>query len=128
MNADSRTPKTVDEYIAGFPDDVQAILQRIRATIKEAAPAAEESIKYQIPTYTLKGNLVSFAAYQKHIGLYPAPSGTPEFNQALAVYRAEKSTVRFPLDKPIPYDLISQMVTLRVEDNAGRAAAKKKPA
>lgn len=125
--ASTPTPnQTVDAYIAAFPDDVQAILQQIRATIRQVAPDAEEAIKYQIPTYSLYGNLISFAAYQKHIGLYPAPSGTPEFNQALAVYRAEKATVRFPLDQPIPYDLIAQMVALRVEDNRGKAAARAK--
>lgn len=126
MSSKAPPARTVDEYIAGFPADVQSILQQIRATIRRSAPDAEEAIKYQIPTYTLYGNLISFAAYQKHIGLYPAPSGTPEFNQALAVYRAEKATVRFPLDQPIPYDLISQMVALRVQDNRGKAEARAK--
>lgn len=126
MGSKAPPAKTVDEYIAAFPADVQSILQQIRATIRRSAPDAEEAIKYQIPTYTLYGNLISFAAYQKHIGLYPAPSGTPEFNQALALYRAEKATVRFPLDQPIPYDLISQMVALRVQDNRGKAEARAK--
>jgi uncharacterized protein YdhG (YjbR/CyaY superfamily) len=119
-------PRDVDEYIAGFPKDVQRILQRVRKTIRSAAPAAEEKISYQIPTFSLKGNLLSFAAYKKHIGLYPAPKGSERFNKELSLYRAEKSTVRFPLDQPIPYDLITQIVRLRVKDNLKRAAAKAK--
>ena len=124
MKTDQTAPKTIDEYIAGFPDDVQEILEKIRMTIRKAAPDAEETIKYQIPTFTLKGNLVSFAAYQKHIGLYPAPTGTLKFNKELSVYRAAKASVRFPLDKPIPLDLISQIVKLRVKENFRRAEAK----
>jgi uncharacterized protein YdhG (YjbR/CyaY superfamily) len=118
--------KTIDEYIAGFPKDVQAVLKKIRQTIRKAAPDAEETIKYQIPTFTLKGNLVSFAAYKTHIGLYPAPSGSQKFNRALSAYRAAKSTMRFPLGQPVPYDLISEIVRLRVKDNLGRAKAKGK--
>jgi uncharacterized protein YdhG (YjbR/CyaY superfamily) len=126
MRADQTAPKNVDEYIAGFPDDVQEILEKMRLTIREAAPDAEETIKYQMPTFTLKGNLVSFAAYKKHIGLYPAPAGTKKFNKELSVYRAAKSSVRFPLDGPIPFDLISQIVKLRVKENLERAGAKQK--
>ena len=95
-------------------------------TIRKAAPEAQETIKYKMPTFTLKGNLIYFAAYKKHISIYPVPSGSESFNKEIAVYRAEKSTVRFPLDKPIPYDLIDQMVRLRVQDNLSRAAAKEK--
>lgn len=124
MKTNPTAPKTVDDYIAGYPEDVQEILEKIRLTIKKAAPDAEETIKYQIPTFTLKGNLVSFAAYKKHIGLYPAPTGTQKFNKALSVYRAAKSTARFPLDQPIPFDLISQLVKLRVRDNLERAKTK----
>jgi uncharacterized protein YdhG (YjbR/CyaY superfamily) len=126
MKMDQPAPKNVDEYIAGFPQDVQEILEKIRMTISEAAPGAEETIKYQIPTFTLKGNLVSFAAYQKHIGLYPAPNGTPEFNQELSVYRAGKASVRFPLDKPIPFDLIRKIVEFRVKANSERAEARQR--
>ena len=120
------TPTTIDEYIAGFPADVQEILTKIRTTIRNAAPDAEETISYRIPTFKLQGNLVSFAAYKKHIGLYPAPAGSRKFNKALSAYRAAKSSVRFPLDKPIPFDLITQIVKLRVKDNLRRAEAKAK--
>jgi len=117
------SPKTIEEYIAGFPDDVQEILQKIRMTIRKAAPDAEETIKYEMPTFTLKGNLVHFGAYKTHIGLYPAPTGDEKFNTELAAYKAEKGTVRFPLDKPIPFDLIGQIVELRVKENLKRAEA-----
>jgi len=119
-------PKDIDDYIAGFPGDVQQILKKIRIIIRKAAPEAEEAIKYQMPTFVLQGNLLSFAAYKRHIGLYPAPTGTEKFNKQLSPYRAAKSTVRFPLDKPIPFDLISQIVRLRVERNLERAKAKEK--
>jgi uncharacterized protein YdhG (YjbR/CyaY superfamily) len=117
MAASQTAPKTIDEYIAGFPDEVREILRKIRLTIREAAPDAQETISYQIPTFKLNGNLVSFAAYKKHIGLYPAPVGEEKFNRELSAYRAEKSTVRFPLDRPVPYDLIRRIVELRVENN-----------
>lgn len=126
MITDKTTPKDIDEYIAGFPKDVQEILEKVRITIKEAAPEAEETIKYQIPTFTLKGNLVHFAAYKKHIGFYPAPSGIEKFEKELSVYRSAKGSVQFPLDKPIPYDLISQIVTYRVKENIIRAETKGK--
>lgn len=126
MKTNQTAPKNIDEYIAGFPDDVQEILEKVRRTIRKAAPDAQETIKYQIPTYTLKGNLLSFAAYKKHIGLYPAPAGDKKFNKQLSVYKAAKSTVRFPLDKPIPYDLISRLVKYRVKDQLARAAKGKK--
>ena len=126
MRTNQTAPKTIDEYITGFPHDVQEILDKIRMTIRKAAPDAEETIKYQIPTFTLKGNLLSFAAYKKHIGFYPAPAGNEKFRQALSVYRAGKSSVRFPIDQPIPFDLISQMVKFRVKEHLERAAAKGK--
>lgn len=127
MSADQTAPRTIDEYIAGFPPDVQAILEKIRATIREVAPAAEEIISYQIPTFTLNGRyLVYFAAYQKHIGLYPAPRGVEAFREELAAYGGGKGTVRFPLDKPIPFDLIGRIVAFRVKENLGRAEAKGK--
>ena len=126
MGANQTAPKNIDEYIAGFPHDVQEILEKIRMTIRKAAPDAEEKISYQMPAFTLKGNLVSFAAYKKHIGLYPAPAGTKKFNKELSVYRAAKSSVRFPLDRPIPFDLISQIVKLRMKENLERAEAKQK--
>ena len=117
MKADRSAPKDIDDYIAGFPEDVQEILEKIRMTIRKAAPDAEETIKCQMPTFTLKGNLLSFAAYKKHVGLYPAPTGNEKFNKELSIYRAAKSSVRFPLDKPIHFGLISQIVKLRVKKN-----------
>ena len=127
MRTNQTAPKTIDDYIAGFPNDVQEILEKIRVTIRKAAPDAEETISYQMPTFTLKGKyLVYFAAYKKHIGLYPAPRGNAEFNEELSVYKAGKGTVRFPLDKPIPFDLISRIVKFRAKENLERAQAKGK--
>jgi uncharacterized protein YdhG (YjbR/CyaY superfamily) len=120
------TAKTIDEYIAAFPKEVQEILEKVRTTIHEAAPNAEETINYGIPTFTLNGNLVHFAAYKKHIGFYPTSSGIEKFKVELSVYEGAKGSVQFPLDKPIPYDLISRIVTFRVKDNLEKAAAKGK--
>ena len=121
----NQTPKDMDAYIAGFPDDVQEVLQKVRVTIRKAAPNAEETISYKMPTFTLKGKyLIYFAAYKKHIGLYPAPRGTEKFNKELSAYRAAKSSIRFALDKPIPFDLIRKIVKFRVEENLKRAEAK----
>ena len=118
--------KNIDEYIAGFPQDVQAILEKVRRTIRKAAPEAEETINYQIPTFTLEGNLVHFAAFEQHIGFYPTPSGIEKFKEELSVYEGAKGSVRFPLDEPIPYGLISKIVKFRVKENLARAAAKGK--
>ncbi len=126
MSTKQTAPETIDEYIAGFPNDVQAILQKIRLTIRKAAPDAKETIKYQIPTFTLKGNLVHFAAFKNHIGFYPTPTGTEKFQKELFVYKGAKGSVRFPLDKPIPFDLISKIVRFRVKENLARAEAKGK--
>jgi uncharacterized protein YdhG (YjbR/CyaY superfamily) len=126
MITDQPAPKTIDEYIAGFPQDVQEILEQIRRTIREAAPDAEETIKYQMPTFTLKGNLVHFAAFKKHIGFYPVPTGIEAFRDELAVYEGGKGSVRFPLDQPIPNDLIGGIVRFRVKENSERAEAKGK--
>lgn len=126
MNADQSKPKTIDEYIAGFPPGIQEILQKIRQTIKQAAPEAEETIKYQMPTFTLKGNLVHFAAFKNHIGLYPTPSGTAKFKTELSVYAGAKGSVRFPLDQPIPFDLIGDIVKFRAKENLDKAAAQRK--
>lgn len=126
MPASQTGPGTIDEYIAGFPTDVQQILQEIRMTIRKAAPDAAEAIKYQIPTFTLKGNLVHFAAYKKHIGFYPAPSGIEAFREELSAYEISKGAVRFPLDEPIPFDLIDRVVRFRVQENLARAEAKGK--
>lgn len=126
MRTDQTAPKAVDEYIAGFPDDVQEILEKIRMTIRKAAPDAEETIKYRMPTFTLKGNLVYFAAFKKHIGFYPIPTGIEKFKKALSVYEQGRGSVQFPLDKPIPYDLIRRIVKFRVKENLDRAEAKGK--
>ena len=126
MSTGDTVPKTIDEYIAGFPHDVQQILGKIRKTIKTAAPEAEEAIKYQMPTFTLRGNLVHFAAFKKHIGLYPTPTATEKFRQELSVYEGGKGSVRFPLGKPIPYSLISRIVKFRVKENLERAEARRK--
>jgi uncharacterized protein YdhG (YjbR/CyaY superfamily) len=119
-------PKDIDEYIAGFPKDIQERLQKIRNTIREAAPDAEEAIKYQMPTFTLQGNLVHFAAFKNHIGFYPAPRGIEAFQEELSAYEGAKGSVRFPLDQPIPYELIGRIVRFRVKDSLDKAAAKKK--
>jgi uncharacterized protein YdhG (YjbR/CyaY superfamily) len=117
---------TIDEYIAGFPPDVQEILQKIRATIRKAAPQAEEAIKYQMPTFVLHGNLVHFAAFKNHIGFYPVPTGIETFKKELAAYEGGKGSVQFPLDQPIPYGLISKIVKFRVKENLAKAEAKGK--
>ncbi len=126
MRTKQTAPKTIDEYIAGFPQDVQEILEKIRRTIRKAAPNAEETIKYQMPTFTLKGNLVYFAAFKKHIGFYPPATGNEKFKNELSVYEGAKGSVKFPLDKPIPYGLISKIVKFRVKENLERAEAKGK--
>ncbi len=126
MKNDQTAPKNIDEYIAGFPHDVQEILEKIRLTIRKAAPEAEETIKYKMPTFTLKGNLVYFAAFKKHIGFYPPPTGMEQFKNELSVYEGAKGSLKFPLDKPIPFALISRIVKFRVKENLDRAAAKGK--
>lgn len=122
--------ESVDEYIACFPADVQKILTRIRSTIRKAAPNAGEKIAYGIPTFTLSGNLVHFAAFKNHIGFYPDPSGIEKFKRELSPYEGAKGSVQFPLDRPIPYDLITRIVKFRVLENRGKARtpARKKPA
>ena len=121
-------PNNIDEYIAGFPKDTQKILEQIRATIKKAAPDAEETISYAIPTFTLRGKyLVYFAAYKKHVGFYPVPGGNKEFEKDFSSYRTSgKGTIQFPLDKPIPLNLITKIVKFRVKENLERGQTKKK--
>lgn len=127
MRTKQAAPQDIDEYIAGFPNDVQAILEKIRLTIRKAAPEAGEKISYQIPTFTLEGSyLVYFAAFKKHIGLYPVPRGNERFKDELSAYEGGKGTVRFPLDKPIPYSLITRIVKFRAKENLERAKAKGK--
>jgi uncharacterized protein YdhG (YjbR/CyaY superfamily) len=119
-------PQSIDEYIAGFSPEVQAILQRIRLAIAKAAPEAQESISYRIPTFTLSGALVYFAAFKKHIGFYPPVRGDAGLEKAVAPYAGEKGNLRFPLDQPIPYGLIERIVRLRVKQNLAKAGAKSK--
>jgi uncharacterized protein YdhG (YjbR/CyaY superfamily) len=126
MKTSQPGPENIDEYIAGFPQDIQKILQKIRRTIKKAAPGAEETISYKIPTFNLKGKyIVYFAAYKKHIGFYPVPMGKTEFKKELSAYEAGKGTAKFPLDKPIPFNLITKIVKFRVKENLAKAATKR---
>jgi len=123
---DNRTPPTsIDEYIALFPAEIQDILQKIRATIKAIVPDAVEAIKYQMPTFVFnKKNLVHFAAFKNHIGFYPTPSGIEQFKDAISIYINAKGSVQFPLNKPIPFDLIAAITAFRVEEE--QAKTKKK--
>ncbi len=115
-------PKTIDEYIAGFPKDIQSKLQALRTTIRQAAPEAEEALSYQMPTFKLAGkNLVHFAAFKNHIGFYPAPSGIEAFKKELSVYKTSKGAVQFPLDQPLPLKLITRIVKFRVKENLAKA-------
>ena len=108
---------TIDDYIKSVPKDVQSVLQGIRRTIRKAAPDAVETISYQMPTFKLNGKfLVSFAAWKHHVGMYPIPAGTAAFRKKLSEYKAAKSTVQFPLDEPVPHDLLTQLVTFRVKE------------
>ena len=111
------TAGSMDEYIAGFPKDIQKMLETVRTTIQNAAPDAEEAIKYNIPTFRQNGNLVSFAAFKNHIGLYPAPRGVEEFKKEIAKYEGAKNTIKFALDTPLPLTLISRIVTYLVKRN-----------
>ena len=119
--------KEIDKFIAGFPREVQEILEKVRKTIRDAAPEAEETINYGIPTFTHQGkNLVHFSAFKKHIGFYPTPSGIEKFKKDLSDYELAKGSVKFPLDQPIPYDLIARIVEFRVKENMEKAEAKGK--
>ena len=126
MRTNQRAPQNIDEYIATFPKDGQELLEKIRWTIRKAAPAAGEKISYQIPTFTLKGNLVHFAAYKRHIGFYPGSAAIKKFQNELSDYKGAKGSVQFPLDKPIPFALIGKITKFRVKENLEKAAAKGK--
>jgi len=112
---------TVDAYIAGFPNDIQKMLKQIRTTIKKAAPDAEEMISYNMPLYKWNGMLVSFAAWKTHIGFYPSPKASGELKTQLLAYEGAKATLRFPLDKPLPIELISEVVILRMKENLAKS-------
>ena len=109
--------KTIDEYIKAYPEDVQRVLERMRQTIRKAAPKAVEAISYGIPTFKLNGNLVHFAAFKKHIGFYPTSSGIRAFKKDLSPYKWSTGSVQFPKDKPIPYELVKKIVRFRVKEN-----------
>ena len=121
-------PKNIDEYISRFPDDIQQILEKLRATIRTAAPEAEETISYQMPAFRLNGILVYFAAFKDHIGFFPTSSPIVAFEKDLAPYRHSKGGVQFPLDEPIPFELIKKIVKYRVKQNKAKVGGKKSSA
>ena len=118
MQAQGHT--TIDEYIDASPEPAQSKLRELRLLIQETAPDAQEKISYQMPTFYLNGNLVHFAAHTKHIGFYPTPSGIAQFEAQLSSYKHAKGSVQFPLDEPLPLDLIRQIVRFRVEENLAK--------
>jgi uncharacterized protein YdhG (YjbR/CyaY superfamily) len=126
MMRDDFKPQTIDEYISIFPDDVKAKLETLRATIRKAAPKAEEAISYMIPTFKLNGNLVHFAGYKNHIGFYPGAAGIASFEKELKGYETSKGTVQFPLDKPLPLKLVTTIVKFRVGQNLEKVKGKSK--
>jgi uncharacterized protein YdhG (YjbR/CyaY superfamily) len=118
-------PKDIDEYIAGFPENTQKLLDQLRAVIKKTAPDAEEVISYQMPAYKYHGMLVFFAAYKNHIGFYPTASGIEKFKKELVAYKGAKGSVQFPLNQPLPVKLITKIVEFRVKQNLAKAKMKK---
>jgi uncharacterized protein YdhG (YjbR/CyaY superfamily) len=126
MERNKVTIKSIDDYILQFPPEVQEILKKLRKVIKEAAPDAEEKISYQMPTFVFQGNLVYFAAHKNHIGFYPTPSGMEAFKDKLSEYKGAKGSVQFPVEKPLPYELISEIVKFRVAENLRKAEGKVK--
>lgn len=116
----------VDNYIAGFPKEIQKLLEEMRQTIRKAAPDAEEKIGYGIPTFTLNGNLVHYAAFKNHIGFYPAPRGLEAFKEELSGYKGAKGSVQFPFDKPLPLELVAKITKYRIEQNLAKTDAKTK--
>ncbi|KHL93290.1 hypothetical protein QW71_24545 [Paenibacillus sp. IHB B 3415] len=126
MEENKVTYESVDQYISAYAPEVQEILQTLRKVIREAAPEAEEKISYQMPTFFLHKNLVHFAAFKNHIGFYPAPQGIEAFKQELAKYKGAKGSVQFPIQEPLPYELITRIVKFRVEENQQQTAGKAK--
>jgi uncharacterized protein YdhG (YjbR/CyaY superfamily) len=119
-------PKNIDEYIAGFPEHTQELLEQVRVAIRKAAPEAQETISYAIPTFTLNGNLVHFAGYKDHIGFYATPTGHSAFEKELSAYKQGKGSVQFPIDQPMPLKLIAEIVKYRVRENLDKAKKKKR--
>jgi len=126
MTSQPGAPTTIDEYIALYPPDVQAILQKVRATIRKAVPAAEEAISYRMPAFVLDGHLVYFGAFKTHIGLYP-PVRDAILRRETAAYAGERGNLRFPLDKPIPYALIARIAKVRAQECRAKKAARRTP-
>jgi uncharacterized protein YdhG (YjbR/CyaY superfamily) len=121
-----KIPGNIDEYIAGYPGDIRINLEKIRAAIREAAPEALEKISYSMPSYTLKGMLVYFAAHTNHLGFYPFKSAIEAFKSELEPYQTSKGTVQFPYNKPLPLNLIKKIIKFRVRENLAKAALKGK--
>ena len=119
-------PASINEYIASFPEDIQKVLEQVRETISQAAPEAGETINYGIPTFTLNGNLVHFAAFKNHIGFYATPTGHEAFAEELSKYKQGKGSVQFPLNKPMPLELITSIVQFRIKEQQAKPAKKKK--
>ncbi|MBK7476466.1 MAG: DUF1801 domain-containing protein [Haliscomenobacter sp.] len=113
--------QTIAQYIDGFPQEIQSLLEELRSVIKEEAPEAEETISYQLPTFKLHGNLIHFGAFKNHIGLYPTPSGMEQFKDALSAYETAKGSVKFPLNQPLPWNLIREIVRFRLKENREKA-------
>src|SRR5271155_2658223 len=124
--AKSQKPKDIDDYISKFPADVQVILEKVRETIRQAAPEAKKTISYMMPAFKQHGILVYFAAWEKHIGMYPPISGNKPLEKAIARYAGPKGNLQFPLDEPIPYNLIERIVKLRVKLDSAKAAEKRR--
>lgn len=117
MNAEQNLIREVDEYISKFPDEIGDILKRLREVIRQNAPNAKEAMSYGVPAFQLKGNLVLYAAFKNHIGLYPTPSAIKEFKKELVNYETSEGTIKFQLNKPLPFDLIKRIVRFRVNEN-----------
>jgi len=126
MDSNKNGFSSMDEYIASFPADIQRILEEVRAVIRASAPEAKEKISYQMPTFDLEGNLVHFAAHKNHIGFYPTPSGIQAFKEELSIYVGAKGSVQFPIDQPMPLELIRKIVKFRVTENLEKAETKKR--
>ncbi len=125
--AANQLPLNIDEYIAAFPPETQKLLEQVRQSIHEAAPGCEETISYAMPAFKLNGPLVYFAGYKQHIGFYATPNGHEAFKNELSVYKTGKGSVQFPLNQPIPVELIKRMVVFRVKENAEKMKLKAKP-
>jgi len=120
MAMNKKAPKSIDDYVDRFPKETQQLLRKMRLTIRRAAPKAKESISYGMPTFTLDGNRVYFAAFKNHIGFYPIPSGVETFKKELARYKQGKGSVQFPIDEPLPLALVSRIVKFRMKQDASK--------